>query len=98
MGSGVLTSLNYRIITNINKYKTMFKSSKNKPFTIQAVMYSAFKKFFRRLFVIAIFPLLFSIGVIAMIFELPIWLFTGKGILNPVCDGMLLEVLKFLED
>lgn len=98
MGSGVLTNLNYLIITNINKYKTMFKLSQNKPFTIQAVMYSAFKKFFRRLFVIAIFPILFSIGVIAMILELPIWLFTGKEILNPVCDGMLLEVLKFLED
>lgn len=63
-----------------------------------AVMYSAFKKFFRRLFVIVIFPILFSIGTIAMILELPFWLFTGKGILNPVCDGMLLEVLYFLED
>lgn len=63
-----------------------------------AVMYSAFKKFFRRLFVIAIFPILFSIAVIAIILELPFWLFTGKGILNQVCDGMLLEVLDFLED
>lgn len=62
-----------------------------------AVMCSAFKKFFRRLFVLAILPILFSIGVIAMILEIPFWLFTGKGILNNVCDGMLLEVLDFLE-
>ncbi len=72
--------------------------NQNKALSQTSVMYSAFKKFFRRLFVIAIFPLLFSIGVIAMILELPFWLFTGKGILNPVCDGMLLEVLDFLED
>jgi hypothetical protein len=63
-----------------------------------AVMCSAFKKFFKRLFVLAILPILFSIGVIAMILELPFWLFTGKGILNNVCDGMLLKVLDFLED
>ena len=65
---------------------------------ITDVMYSAFKMFLRRFFVVIIFPILFSIGVIAMILELPFWLFTGKGILNNVCDGMLLEVLKFLED
>lgn len=63
-----------------------------------AVMCSAFKKFFRRLFVLAILPILFSIGVIALILEIPFWLFTGKGILNNVCDGMLLEVLNFLKD
>jgi len=63
-----------------------------------AVMYSAFKRFFRRLFVIAIFPILFTIGTIAMILELPFWLFTGRGIMNPICEGMLLEVLDFLED
>ena len=62
------------------------------------VMCSAFKKFFRRLFVLAILPILFSIGVIALILEIPFWLITGKGILNNVCDGMLLEVLEFLED
>ncbi len=62
------------------------------------VMCSAFKKFFRRLFVLVILPILFSIGAIALILEIPFWLFTGKGILNNVCDGMLLEVLQFLED
>ena len=41
---------------------------------------------------------LFSISLIALILEIPFWLFTGKGILNNVCDGMLLEVLEFLED
>ena len=49
-------------------------------------------------FLLAIFPILFSIGVIALILEIPFWLITGKGILNNVCDGMLLEVLEFLED
>lgn len=76
----------------------MFKLSIKKPFTIHVVMYSAFKNFLKRIFVIAIFPILFSIGTIAMILELPIWLFTGRGIMNPICDFMLLEVLKFLED
>ena len=76
----------------MEKYKTKSQSCQN------AVMYSAFKRFFRRLFVLSILPLLFAIGVISMILELPIWLFTGKGIMNNVCDGMLLEVLKFLED
>ena len=85
-------------LTNINKYKTMFKLSQNKPLTIHTVIYIAFKKLLKRLFVIAIFPILFSIAIIAMILELPIWLFTGKGIFNSVCDEIILEVLKFLED
>jgi hypothetical protein len=76
----------------MEKYKTKSQSCQN------AVMCSAFKRFFRRLFVLAIFPILFSIGSIAMILELPFWLFTGKGILNSVCDAMLLKVLNFLED
>jgi hypothetical protein len=74
------------------------KNIETKQCTIVSVMCSGFNKFFRRLFVIAIFPILFIISVIAMILALPFWLFTGKGILNPICDGMLLEVLDFLKD
>jgi hypothetical protein len=79
----------------------MKDKNKNKqvPQCVQTfVMFIAFKRFFRRLFVLAIFPILFLIGSIAMILELPFWLFTGKGILNSVCYAMLLEVLNFLED
>lgn len=79
-------------MTNTDKNTPMPQCDKN------AVMCSAFKKFFRRLFVLTILPILFSIGVIALILEIPFWLLTGKGILNNVCDGMLLEVLEFLED
>lgn len=54
-------------------------------------------KTFKRLFILFIFPFLFIIGTISMFLSLPIWLLTGKGIMNNICDGMALWVIDFLE-
>jgi len=56
------------------------------------------KKFIKRIIIVLIFPLLLTIGMISFFLELPIWLFTGKGIMNNVCDGMALSVIKFLNN
>ena len=98
MGSGVLTSLNYRIITNINKYKTMFKLSQINPFTIQAVMYSAFKKLLKRIIAFILFMIMMCIACFILILAVPVWIITGKEILNSSCDWMLLKIILFLED
>jgi hypothetical protein len=55
-------------------------------------------KIIKRIIVVIVFPILFSIAVVTMFLSFPIWVFTGKGILNPTCDYMLLKTILFLED
>lgn len=54
-------------------------------------------KIIRRLFVIFISPIIFLIGLISMIISLPIWIFSGKEIINDVCDDMSDCISNFLE-
>jgi len=51
----------------------------------------------KRLFVITIAPLLFLISVLTMFISAFLWLFTGKGILDNVCNGIVSEIDKFLK-
>lgn len=50
----------------------------------------------KRLFIIALMPLMFVVTLLALVLELPFWLFTGKGIVNPVVEGILELVDRFL--
>jgi len=53
-------------------------------------------KIFKRLSVLFILPFMFLIACISLFISIPMWLFTGKEILNNVCDGMLIWVIKYL--